>query len=267
MNDKTGFFKIFITSIYDIDVFSKYAKEGIIKAIIYILIVCAGIGIIKGGVLGYRLNSGISSITRYLQSNGGNIISVKDGMLSLDSNITNINSNIYLDKNKTINEDVDFKNIFYDNKIDLLILKDGIAFNNYGNIYALNYNDIFKDKYMSSDTIVNAINSFSSVIIGIVIVINIIEIIKDLVFNYLIIVTAALIVSIFMKMIVKYKALWSLVIYASTMPLIILTVLNILKPNINFDLTFIGGTFTYVILTLKHIKNEIIQKLSKRNFK
>ena len=37
MKGKTGFFKIFITSIYDINVFSQYAKEGIIKAVTYIL--------------------------------------------------------------------------------------------------------------------------------------------------------------------------------------------------------------------------------------
>ena len=266
MNSKTSFFKIFINSIYDINVFTEYAKEGIMKAIIYILIVCSGIGIVKGGILGYKLNSGISSITRYLQSNGKNI-SIKNGLLTLDSNITNVDSYIYLDEDKMINQDIDYKNIFYDGKIDLLILKDGIAFNNYGSIYVLNYNDIFKSEDVNAQTIINAANSLSLVIIGIVIVINIIELIKDLVFNYIIIVTAALLISIFMKMVVKYKALWSLVIYASTLPLIILTILNLLKPNIDFDFTFIGGTLAYVILTLQHIKHEIIQKLSKRSFK
>lgn len=266
MKGKTNFFKIFINSIYDINVFTEYAKEGIMKAIIYILIVCFGIGIVKGGILGYKLNSGISSITRYLQSNGKNI-SIKNGLLTLDSNITNVDSYIYLDKDRMIDQDIDYKNIFYDGKIDLLILKDGIAFNNYGSIYALTYNDIFKSEDVNSQTIINATNSLSVVIIGIVIVINIIELVKNLVFNYIIIVTAALLISIFMKMVVKYKALWSLVIYASTLPLIILTILNLLKPNIDFDFTFIGGTLAYVILTLRHIKNEIIQKLSKRNFK
>ena len=95
MNSKTSFFKIFINSIYDINVFTEYAKEGIMKAIIYILIVCSGIGIVKGGILGYKLNSGISSITRYLQSNGKNI-SIKNGLLTLDPNITNVYSYIYL---------------------------------------------------------------------------------------------------------------------------------------------------------------------------
>lgn len=264
MKGKTGFFKIFITSIYDINVFSQYAKEGILKAVTYILIVCTCIGTIKGAILGYKLNSSIKSITRYLQTDGKSTY-IKDGLLELDSNIKNTHDNIYLDNEKTIDEDLDFNSIFNDKKLELLVLKDGIEFNNYGSIYALNYSDIFQEDNVNSDTIIKTADSFSFVIIGVVILINIIEIIKDLIFNYLLIVTAALLVSIFMKMVVKYMALWSLVIYSSTMPLIILTVLNILRPNINFDFTFIGGTLTYVILTLKHIKNDIIQRLSNRN--
>lgn len=265
MKGKTGFFKMFITSIYDVNVFSEYAKEGLLRAITYILIICTGIGIIKGGTLGYNINKRFNFITNYLQSNEG-AISIKDGLLTLNSNSTNVDSNIYLDKDKSINEEVDFKDIFYDNKINLLILKDGIAFDNYGSVYAVNYLNIFRDSDVSSDTIINTINSFSSVAIVSLIVLNIIEVLKSLVFNYLIIVTSALLISMFMKMVVKYKALWSLVIYASTMPLIIITILNLLKPNIDFDITFIGGTFTYVVITLKHIKNEIIQKLSKGRF-
>ena len=265
MKEKTGFLKIFITSIYDVNVFSQYAKEGLLKAIIYILIIFAGIGIVKGGTLGYRVNRGFSAITNYLQSNEKKVL-IKDGMLTLDSNITNADNHIYLDKDKTINEDIDFKDIFYDNKIDLLLLKDGIAFNNYGSIYIVSYIDIFRDSYVTSDTIISRGDSFSVVIIVGFILLNIAETLKSLSFNYLIVVTAALLVSMFMKMVVKYKALWSLVIYSSTLPLIIITFLNIVKPNINFDFTFIGGAFSYVVITLKHIKNEIIQKLSKGRF-
>ena len=266
MKGKTGILKKFITSIYDINVFSEYAKEGIVKAIVYILIVCSGLGIIKGGILGYKINLGVNSITRYLQSNGRNI-EIENGLLKLDSNIPNIYNYIYLDNDRTINQDIDYKGIFYNDKIDLLILKDGIAFNNYGSIYTLKYNDIFKSNDVDSEIVIKKTNSFSYLIIGIIIVVNIIELVKDLAINYFIIVTAALLVSIFMKMIVKYKALWSLVIYSSTFPLTILIILNILKPNINFDFTFIGGNLVYIILTLRHIKDEIIQKLSKGNLK
>lgn len=266
MKGKTGFFKIFITSIYDINVFSQYAKEGIIKAVTYILIVCTFIGTIKGGILGYKLDSSIKSITKYLQTDGQNTY-IKDGLLTLDSNIiTNVDESIYLDNEKTINEDIDFNHIFNDKQSRLLILRDGIEFNSYGRIYALNYRNIFQSDYVNANTIIATTDSFSFVIIGAIILINIIETIKDLIFNYIIIATAALLISIFMRMVVKYKALWSLVIYTSTLPLIILTVLNILKPNTNFDFTFIGGALTYIILTLKHIKNDIIQRISNKNY-
>jgi hypothetical protein len=66
----------------------------------------------------------------------------------------------------------------------------------------------------------------------------------------------------FMKMIVKYMALYSLTLYAATLPLIIKTVLETVKPSINFDTMFIIGTLTYVILVLKHIKDEIIRNIS-----
>lgn len=263
MKDNTIFFKKFITSIFDINVFSKYAKEGIKKSIIYILIICIGLGIIKGGILGYRLNHSINIITQYLRSSGKSMY-IKDELLTVDSSIANIDSYIYIDTEKRVNEDIDYKNIFYNNNVDFLILKDGITFNNYGSIYSLNYNDIFKGKDINSDVIIAKANVFSLVVSIAIIILNIFQILGDLVSNYLIIVTIALLVSIFMKMIVKYSALWSLVIYASTMPLIIVTILNLLKPNINFDLTFIGGTLTYIILTLKHIKEDIIKNLSRK---
>jgi len=63
-------------------------------------------------------------------------------------------------------------------------------------------------------------------------------------------------------MIVKYMALYSLTLYAATLPLIIKTLLETVNPNINFDTMFIIGTLTYVILVLKYIKDEIIKNIS-----
>ena len=60
-------------------------------------------------------------------------------------------------------------------------------------------------------------------------------------------------------MVVKYIALYSLTLYAATLPLIIQIILEIANPNISFDTIFIVGTLTYVILILKYIKDEIIR--------
>ena len=40
------------------------------------------------------------------------------------------------------------------------------------------------------------------------------------------------------------------------------TILEIVNTNIHFDVMFIIGTLTYVILVLKYIKEEIIKNLS-----
>ena len=84
----------------------------------------------------------------------------------------------------------------------------------------------------------------------------------NLLFNCLIVVTVTSLFTIFMKMIVKYTALYSLTLYAATLPLIIQIILEAVNPNISFDTMFIIGTLTYVVLILKYIKDEIIKKLS-----
>ena len=84
----------------------------------------------------------------------------------------------------------------------------------------------------------------------------------NLLFNCLIVVMVALLFTIFMKMVVKYTALYSLTLYAATLPLIIQTILEAVNPDISFDTMFIIGTLTYVVLILKYIKDEIIKNLN-----
>lgn len=81
----------------------------------------------------------------------------------------------------------------------------------------------------------------------------------NLLFNCLIVVMVASLFTIFMKMVVKHIALYSLTLYAATLPLIIQTILEAVNPDISFDTMFIIGTLTYVILILKYIKDEIIK--------
>ena len=160
MEYKTNFLKKIITSIYDIKVFSKYAKEGIFRSISYAMLLTLILEGIKEIFKGYR--------------------------------VSNLNSN---------------------NIISKIIINFGIDF-------------------------------------------------FGLLFNCLIVVSVAVLFTIFMKMIVKYMALYSLTLYAATLPLIIKTLLETVNPNINFDTMFIIGTLTYVILVLKYIKDEIIKNIN-----
>lgn len=160
MNYNTNFFTKFLTSIYDVKVFSKYAKEGIFRSISYAML------------LTLILVFGSSMFTIY-----------RNGNFEAKSIIVLIATNF------------------------------GIKLSN-------------------------------------------------LLFNCLIVSIVSSIFTIFMKMIVKYLALYSLTLYAATLPVIIQTILEGFNPNIDFSTMFIIGTLTYVVLILKHIKDEIIKNMN-----
>jgi hypothetical protein len=157
MEYKVNFLRKVITSIYDIKVFSKYAKEGIFRSISYAML-----------------------LTLIL-------VGVKDIFIGYKTDNIEIISSIYI-------IGMDFGRVF------------------------LNF-----------------------------------------LFNCLIVVMIASLFTIFMKMIVKYRALCSLTLYAATLPLIIQTILEAVNSYISFDTMFIIGTLTYVVLILKYIKDEIIK--------
>lgn len=160
MNYKTKFFRKVITSIYDIKVFSEYAKEGIFPSISYAMLLTLILTGVKGVSKGYRING-------------------------------------------------------------------------------------FELRGFMSQIIVIFGTDF-----------------VHLLFDCLIVVSVSLLFALLMRLIVKYIALYSLTIYAATLPLIIKTILEAINPNINFDAMFIIGTLTYVILILKHIRDEIINNFT-----
>ena len=160
MEHKTNFFKKVITSIYDIKIFSKYAKEGIFRSISYAILLTLILVGLKDIFIGYKTHN------------------------------------------------IEMINFIY------TVAKDfGMAFLN-------------------------------------------------LLFNCLIVVMVASLFTVFMRMVVKYTALYSLTLYAATLPLIIQTILEVFNPDISFDTMFIIGTLTYVVLILKYIKDEIIKNLN-----
>ena len=160
MESKTNFFIKLITSIYDMKVFSRYAKEGILRSILYAILLTFILAVLKAGVTQYQ------------------------------------------------SDNLELKFLIYQ-----IIIYFG-------------------------------------------------RILSNLLFDCLLVSIVAIIFTVFMRMVVKHIALYSLTLYAATLPLIIKTILEIINPSINFDVTFIIGTLTYVVLILKYIKDEIIRKYS-----
>ena len=157
MTNKTIFFIKLITSIYDIKVFSKYVKEGILRSISYAIL----LSLLLGGL----------------------------------------------------------KSLFVQ----------------------------YKTYNLDAISLVHQMVSYFAIILF------------NLFFNSLIVSIVSMLFTVFLRMVVKYIALYSLTLYAATLPLIIQTILETVNPNISFDTMFIVGTLTYVILILKYIKDEIIR--------
>ena len=57
MEHKTNFFKKVMTSIYDIRVFSQYAKEGIFRSISYSMLLTLILVVVKDIFIGYKTNN------------------------------------------------------------------------------------------------------------------------------------------------------------------------------------------------------------------
>ena len=140
MKQKTNFLKKFIMSIYDIDVFSKYIREGILRAILYSVLMTTIVSSLKCGVIVYSVNKNISNIVKQMDSNDS--LYIKDGELNLNRDPISIESSdilIYIDGTEKIEESWKLNNKIYNQDMSILLLKNGTIFYNNGNVYKTNY--------------------------------------------------------------------------------------------------------------------------------
>lgn len=264
MEKKTGFFRKFFTSIYDINVFSKYAKEGIMRAILYATLMVLILGSLESAIDLYDLNKDILEISSELESKTYSM-DIQDGILEIREPyiFEDGGSLVYFNQDTSVAHKDQLRDLFIHKDIYALFLKDGIIINNSLNEYKINYSSIFR----SGIPIYDQINTIKTMIICTLFIFNILIIFFDFIINCLIVAIAAGIIALLMKMMVKYSALYSLTIYAATLPFILQIIFEIISPNINFDMIFIAGTLTYLILILKYIKAEIIENIKQGKLK
>lgn len=263
MENKTNFFKKFITSIYDIDVFSKYIKEGILRAIIYMILMTIIVSSIKSGIIVYSINKNISEIINELENDKN--FYIENGELTLKNEpITFENNNIliYIDDKDTIEESWKLNSRIYTQDVSILWLKNGIVFYNNSNIYRMNYKDFLGNENVNSEQLRNILDDIKIELGIVAFKVTIWMEIWGMLLNSLIITMIASLIAIFMKMIIRYSALYSIVIYASTLPFIIKIILESFNSRVNLDSVFVIGTVTYIIFILKHIKAKIMGKIN-----
>lgn len=266
MKEKTNIFEIFIRSIYDISSFSISARRGIKSAIMYILLLLIILSGIKSIFLGAAYYKQISAISNILEKNNYNIY-IQDDQLIMDNSpiiFSDDKLNFYMDDKKNIDDKIEVRDEFSYDETNLSILKDGIILDNFDDRYIVRYSTLLKKKTVDNFEIKSLIKNFKYIFSVSFFSINVISMFTNLFLDYLIIVIIASLMSLFMKMIMKYSALWALTIYSSTLPLLIITILQILRPDVDFEATFIIGTLTYLFFIFKNIKLEIIERFSKK---
>lgn len=264
MGDKDNIIKKFYKCLYDVNSFSRYAKEGIKLAIIYI--VCLGIifGGIKGAVASYTNGKLVSELTNTISGLPYDF-NIDNGKLDISQSPITIQKNnlaIYIDDKKTLNQEQEVKNIVKDFDNGIIALQDGISYLNEDNtISQIKYEQLFATNYIEKDMLINEINKFKIQLQVAIVFNSVLTTILNLITNLFIVAIIGEIISFFLRMVVKYKALWSLVIYSSTLPFLLVTALEVFNPNVNFNTAFILGNLTYLIIILISIKSEIIEKL------
>lgn len=265
---KTNIFNKIKNSVLNIKSPPSYMKEGLLRAILYAMVLCLILSIANGGRAIYDIKSNIDSFEEFVSSEDYEF-TIKDGVLDIKTSETKIEEGkvlYYIDDEVSIGrkEEVRSKAIHYNNYI--LILKDGIVISSDiigvtgKSDLALYYKDNLQTESLNNKDILNALPLFR----GVASVVSIIAIVINTFLSYIIdslfIALMLLFTSYTLRLKLRYKELFSLTIYAATLPIIIVTILRIIMPNVYFGTAKMIGTLIYTFLILKDISKGLNSK-------
>lgn len=248
------FYKI-KSCLYNIKEIINFSKEGLGKAIIYALVLCTFIGTSKGIIYCINVNSSINVLIEKITQEE---LSIIDGELNIKTPSVNEESNgilFYMDDNIKLDEYENLKNIYINSDQFILLLKDGIVINynllNKQTIGQKSYKDLGIDnidnKFAKSSLENSKILVFPTLIISSIF---------DSFVNYLmdsVVITLLSLLNIYiLKLKISFKKALSLVIYASTLPSVIVMLLNMVSPRTSFSTASLIGTMlvTYIIINV-----------------
>lgn len=264
MEKKTNIFRKFKNSLYNIKEVPKYIKEGVGRAILYALVFSVLVGLANGIATVYRLNESINSTTELLKEDKYKF-KIENGILNINNSPINLeqsNTLFYLDDEKTLDQADDLRNITAHVDAYVLLLKDGLIINsNTISITGMNdtkvkYTDITEEAEITNENIISILNLFSKMIFAIVIIAAIITGFISLLFNSLLVALASMLTNNLLGLRLKLQEVFSLAIYAATLPMIIVTILSIIRPDVYFDSAGLLGTLLYSFFVLRNIKKE-----------
>ena len=264
MECKTGIIKRFVNSIYNVDEFPKYVKYGVAKAVVYALILSLFIGGVKGTFKFIDMNNRMNEVSDMINQDEYNF-KVSNNYLELDNSPIMFEDNrvlFYVNKDIKIDEADDLRKITVNEDINFLVLKDGLFiktngdYDNIGDI-KLYYSEMSIDKDITNSDIVNIIKSSKPMMCILIIGSYIFQGFFMYIISAFFIAVLTIIPSKLLGVNYRLSDLFSLVIYAYTLPNLLVMVLNMIFSNILFDTAGMIGAMVYTYLAIRNVRSKI----------
>lgn len=260
MDKKDNIFLRFKNSLFNIAKFPMYIRYGLGSAIIYALIlsiICGSIGGISNVV---RINNSINEVKVKLVDSKNEFV-IENGILSIDNSPVKVEENnllIYIDDNKSMSDLDELKSVTVHENSAILILKDGISLTSeLVEPISSNYSQIFGSEKVTNKTLVEGIDFFEKMMSVTLVLINLVQTFITLLMELILISSLAMISASIIGVRLRFSELFSLAIYSSTLPMIVVTILTTLMPNVYFNSVGSVGTILLTLFALIQIRKNL----------
>jgi hypothetical protein len=237
-------------------------KEGIGRAIFYILILSLIVGGAKGIANVVKVNLSANETIEKLKDEKYQF-KIKDDVMDIATSpvkIENDNTIVYIDKDITLEQAKNLKSMIVNSDVYILILKDGIVSNASSTEMKNSYRDLGlsqMDEEINNQYVINLITNLKNPIYLLIIIMTIIKIFIGYLITTLLIATFSIISSKLLNLNLRLGELFSLVAYIGTLPNILITILGIIMPTVVFSTAGIVGTAVYTGLIINTMKKEM----------
>ncbi|MDD7796029.1 DUF1189 domain-containing protein [Clostridium sp. 'White wine YQ'] len=261
--EKLNIFQKFIYSITNIKSYIVFLREKTAKGVLYILL----LSVIFGGIKGYDVSRDVKiyfdNARTYLEENKDNF-KLENGKLTIGTRPI-----LKEEQNTLLFIDTSYDYDQYDqNKLaqlnlekymtSTLIFRDRVVVNNNGK------QTVQKFSELGFNLDVNMIINILSATTLVMIILTIFTIIQVFIGNILwavVLALAGLSAAYWLKVKIRFKGLYRISLYTLTTSIILDTILFLTRVVIPFfDIIYIAIAFVYLILALKHIKEEVSEE-------
>jgi hypothetical protein len=259
---KRGIFYKIINSVHNVDEIISFSKEGLSRAILYALLLCTFLGASKGLIYCFKANTYINVIIDSLR-NEKYEFTIKDGQLNMESSPIKADSDeifIYIDENTKLDEYNKLNSIYMNEDQYILFLKEGVVVNSTNLSNSLPptkilYKNIGMEN-VNNDIAIEAVKNSKMLIFPILCIVNAIYCTVNYLVDALIIALLSLLNVFILRLNISFANVFSLVIYAATLPNILVLFLTMVSPYTDFSTAAVLGTLLFTYLIFYNIRKD-----------